>query len=108
MYPQASILHWPVQRTNTWCDSIQSSLRIYKSAAIGDENYPQPTLDPSFYQNALALDPEIGGNDALDSDGNMRAPYTRPPHNGTYAVAKDGFVLLVYPFPIPRAIADVV
>ena len=102
IYPQASILHWPVQRTNTWCDSIRSSLKIYKSAAIGDEDNPQPTLDPTYFQNAMGLDPEIGGDDALDDDGNIRPPYTRPPHDGTYAVAQDGFVLSVYVSPTPR------
>lgn len=104
IYPQASILHWPVQRTNTWCDKIQSSLRVYKSAAIGDENNPQPILDPTFFQNAMGLDPEIGGDDALDNDGNIRAPYTRPPDDGTYAVAKNGFVLSVYLFPFIKGV----
>lgn len=103
IYPQASILHWPAQRTNTWCDSIRSSLKIYQSAAIGDENNPQPILDPSFFQNAMGLDPEIGGEDALDNDGNLRPTYTRPPDDGTYAVAQDGFVLLVSPVPIPKS-----
>ena len=103
IYPQASILHWPVQRTNTWCDSVRSSLRKYETAAIGDENNPQPTLDPSFFQDAMGLDPEIGGEDALDNDGNLRPPYTRPPHHGTYAVAQDGFVLFVYQFPMSKS-----
>ena len=44
----------------------------------------------------MGLDPEIGGADALDNDGNLRAPYTRPPQSGVYAVAQDGFVLSAY------------
>lgn len=95
-YPQAVLLHWPAQRTNTWCDQIRSTLRK-EGVAYGGANYPQPTIDPSFYQNAMGLDPEIGGADALDNAGNLRAPYTRPPQSGAYAVAQDGFVLLAYP-----------
>lgn len=90
-YPQAVLLHWPAQRTNTWCDQIRSTLRK-EGVAYGGANVPQPTIDPNFYQNAMALDPEIGGADALDNDGNLRAPYTRPPQSGVYAVAQDGFV----------------
>ena len=79
-------------------------MRVYESAAIGDENNPQPSLDPSFTESAIGLDPEIGGEDALDNNGNLRGPYTRPPHNGTYARATDGFVLSVYHFPILKSI----
>ena len=68
-----------------------------EGVAYGGANYPQPEIDPSIYQNAMGLDPEIGGADALDNDGNLRGPYTRPPQSGAYAVAQDGFVLLAYP-----------
>ncbi len=89
------LYHWPARRTNTWCDQIRSTLKS-EGVAYGGEGYPQPTIDPSIYQNAMGLDPEIGGADALDNDGNLRAAYTRPPRSGAYAVAKDGFVLLVF------------
>lgn len=109
-YPQAVLFHWPAQRTNTWCDQIRSTLKK-EGVAFGGANYPQPEIDPSIYQNAMGLDPEIGGADAFDNDGNLRGPYTRPPRSGAYAVGQDGFVLLVYlprsPLLNPRAAFDV-
>ena len=78
-------------------------MRVYEHAAIGDEDHPQPSYDPSFTQNAKGLDPEIGPEDAVDNNGNLRGPYTRPPHNGTYAIATDGFVMLVYLSPILKS-----
>ena len=86
------LYHWPAQRTNTWCDQIRSTLNK-EGVAYGGANYPQSTIDSSIYQNAMDLDPEIGGTDALDDDGNLRAPYTHPPQSGAYAIAQDGFVL---------------
>ena len=104
LYPQASLLHWPVQHINTWCDSIRSSLKdTPKRRHLGMRIPHSQCWIPPFFQKAMGLDPEIGGEDALDNDGNLRAPFTRPPHDGTYAVAQDGFVLLVYPFSIPKS-----
>lgn len=94
-YPQAVLFHWPAQRTNTWCDQIRSTLKK-EGVAYGGANYPQPEIDPSIYQHAMGLDPEIDGADAFDNDGILRGPYTRPPQSGAYAVGQDGFVLLAH------------
>ena len=91
-YPEAVVLHWPAKRTNTWCDQLRSTLRG-EGYAFGAAAYPSPIpIDSCIFQNAIGLDPEIGGADPLDDDGNLRAPYTRPPKSGAYAVAQNGFV----------------
>ena len=68
-----------------------------KGYAFDGADLPQPEIDPSIYQIAMGLEPETGGADVLDNDGNLQGPYTCPPQTGAHAVAQDGFILLAYP-----------
>lgn len=111
-YPDVQILHWPVTRTNTWCDSIKAGLskNPFSTIAPGGAGPPPPgaivdyrnVSTAGFDKTLLAQGPAFLF-DSIDNYGNIHSQtttsigrteshVTRPPNNGSYSIDDSGFV----------------
>ena len=113
VYPDVQILHWPVVRTNTWCDSIKAGLSQSPFSTIapgGGEGLPpsgaivdyRNVSTSGFDKNLLTQGPAFIFN-SVDNYGNIKeesitsigrtdSHVTRPPSNVSFSIDDTGFV----------------
>lgn len=100
-YPQADILYWPVQSSNTWC--LQFGATIPPPVTIGTVDgsiLPAVLPDPTGLPIASGLAKRAGPITAAPSKApehilrklHAKARRTHLPMNESYAVGADGFI----------------
>ena len=121
LYPDVLIMHWPVVRTNTWCDSIKSDLSKSPLSTLPLASIAEDKAGAHTITNALAGYTTLQTNDfqkdqltqgpailveSVDGWGSVvkastvsidgkDSHVTRPPTNGSYSIDENGFVLYV-------------